>query len=432
MNTSKSHAVVRSFFTFKLLFSSEKSRNVEKSLFNTNLEVPTSCSEKSEKISSSLHIPNQCISKDISVNKLEEPSNIISTGKYDYCNINYSEKFVKIVQNSNYASISSPDFLGKADNLALSNFNSNPENISSSSKKPTAVINSFNSTSELISCSTNSSNEFMSRETLVDKLDQPSNVFCTDKYGKYNINTSQQSTDTVQKFSSDLSKVSDLLLPALEKTVTATVFCFNSNPEFLYSCSDKPVIATSASSLNSGESITDSNLNTAGESSRVAVVSTCNRYDVATYRSKAPFISEIEKKDLIKNVFAPDDNFSFPETNRSCKSEWFKWFPWLYYSPSEDAVYCLACVLFGLKFPEKASRVKNFYSRPFRHWSAAVSACKVHAEVKKKIKKVLMSHANHCIVKHGLFLGRPFRRHRDDSQYHQMLENIQMVVWVTL
>ena len=100
-----------------------------------NLEVLTSCSEKSE-IFSSLEIPNQCISKDISVSTLEEPSNIISAGKYDNWKINYSEKFVKIVQNSNCASLSSPGLSEKADNLALSNFNSNCENLSSSSKKP--------------------------------------------------------------------------------------------------------------------------------------------------------------------------------------------------------------------------------------------------------------------------------------------------------
>ena len=340
----------------KLLFSSEKSRNVEKSLFNINLEVSTSCSEKSEKISSSLEIPNQCISNNISVNNLEESSNIISTGKYDNCNINYPEKFVKIVQNPNSASLSVLAYWKKVDNLTLSNFNSNSENISFSSKKHTVFINSFNSTSELISSSTKSSNEFMSRETLVDKLEQPPNVFCTGKYGKYNINTSQQFTDIVQKFNSHLSKVSDFPFSALEKTVTATVSCFNSSPEFLSSCSDKSVIATSTSSLNFGKSITDSNLNSVG------VVSTCNKYYVATYRSNAPFISDIEKKDLIKNVFVPDDNFSFPETNRSFKSEWFTWFPWLCYSPSEDAVYCLACVLLGHKLSEKATRVKNVYS----------------------------------------------------------------------
>ena len=209
--------------------------------------------------------------------------------------------------------------------------------------------------------------------------------------------------------------------------MTATVSSFDSNPDFLSSCSDKSVIA-------------DSNLNT-----------------------KAPFISDIKKKDLIKNVFVPDDNFSFPEKNRSFKSEWFKRFPRLCYSPSEDAVYCLACVLFGHKFPAKASRVQSFYSQPFKHWPAAVSACKVHAEGKKKNKQSsnepcqslhsktwsiltnIMAHLKGSgeeievmltkkfkeveknrnelkpIVDTVILLGRlglPFRGYRDDSQYH--------------
>ena len=72
MNTSKTCAIVRSFssnsvLSPKLLFFSEKSRNVGNSLFNKSLEVPSS--------SSSLEIPDQCVSKDISVNNVEEPSN---------------------------------------------------------------------------------------------------------------------------------------------------------------------------------------------------------------------------------------------------------------------------------------------------------------------------------------------------------------------
>ena len=85
------------------------------------------------------------------------------------------------MQNSSSASISSPRVLEKADNLALSN-NSDSENISFSSKKPAVVKNSFNLTSKLISSSTKSSNELMSRETFVEKLEQPSNLFCTGKY----------------------------------------------------------------------------------------------------------------------------------------------------------------------------------------------------------------------------------------------------------
>ena len=44
----------------------------------------------------------------------------------------------------------------KTDNPALSNFNSNCENLFSSSKRPNININSFNSTSKLISSSTGS------------------------------------------------------------------------------------------------------------------------------------------------------------------------------------------------------------------------------------------------------------------------------------
>ena len=47
----------------------------------------------------------------------------------------------------------------------------------------------------------------------------------------------------------------------------------------------------------------------------------------------------------------------------------------------------MACVFFGHKFPEKASRVNNFYFQAFRHWPAAVSASKVHAEGKKEKKE---------------------------------------------
>ena len=79
----------------------------------------------------------------------------------------------------------------------------------------------------MLSSTAESSNEFMSGETLIGRLEQPSNMFCTGKYGKYIINTSQESTDTVENFSSTLSKVSDLHTSAWEKTVTASVSCFN-------------------------------------------------------------------------------------------------------------------------------------------------------------------------------------------------------------
>ena len=99
------------------------------------------------------------------------------------------------------------------------------------------------------SSNTESWKEFMSRETLVNKSEQSPDVFYTGTCAKYNLNTSQQSTDTAWNFNCNLSKVSDLPLSALEKSLTATVSCFNPNPEFLSSGSDECVIATSAPSL---------------------------------------------------------------------------------------------------------------------------------------------------------------------------------------
>ena len=80
----------------------------------------------------------------------------------------------------------------------------------------------------------------------------------------------------------------------------------------------------------------------------------------------------------------PKKNFRFPETIRYFKYEWLLLFPWISYSPSEDASYCLSCVLFGHDFPTKATRVKNLFSRSFRAWPSAVSYFIAHCEGKKK------------------------------------------------
>ena len=89
----------------------------------------------------------------------------------------------------------------------------------------------------------------------------------------------------MQNFNSDLKF--RIYLRLLLKNRTGTVACFNSNPEFLSPCSHNYIIATSASSLNSGKSITDSNLKTAGESLRgVSVVSTCKRYMLQIIRQR--------------------------------------------------------------------------------------------------------------------------------------------------
>ena len=223
----------------------------------------------------------------------------------------------------------------------------------------------------------------MSRETLVNKSEQSSDVFYTGKYAKYNINTSQQSTDTVWNFNCNLSKVSDLPLSALEKSVTATVSCFNSNPEFLSSGSDKSVIATSAS----GKSTTDSNLSTADESRSVGAVSTCNSYDVAAYRWNVALMSNIEKKDLLKNIFVQMTNCLFQKTievlslNGSNGSLGYV----ILQVKMQFIVWLVLCLV--TSFLKKHQVSKDLYSQPFRHWPEAFSVCNVHAEWKKKKKE---------------------------------------------
>ena len=80
----------------------------------------------------------------------------------------------------------------------------------------------------------------------------------------------------------------------------------------------------------------------------------------------------------------PEKNFHFSETTRSFKYEWLLLVPWLCYSPSEDASYCLYWVLFGHDFPTKTFWVKYLFSQLFRAWTSAVFYFRAHCEDKKK------------------------------------------------
>ena len=60
-----------------------------------------------------------------------------------------------------------------------------------------------------------------------------------------------------------------------------------------------------------------------------------------------------QKYALIKNVFKPDQYFSFPVTERNFVFSWINTFTWLCYSRWEDGAYCLQCVLFGAIYPGK-------------------------------------------------------------------------------
>ena len=52
-----------------------------------------------------------------------------------------------------------------------------------------------------------------------------------------------------------------------------------------------------------------------------------SKYDVITYKEKAPHISYGEKVDLIKNGFTPEKKICFPKTKRSLTYKWILLFP---------------------------------------------------------------------------------------------------------
>ena len=108
-------------------------------------------------------------------------------------------------------------------------------------------------------------------------------------------------------------------------------------------------------------------------------VNSCE-FDVSLYREKVKGLNTAQISNLIKNVFKPEKQFPFPKTNgRSFRYNWLDLYPWLCYSPLKDGGYCLSCVLFGDRFPGKASKLKNLFSEPFRRWNDASTSFKRHA-----------------------------------------------------
>ena len=77
------------------------------------------------------------------------------------------------------------------------------------------------------------------------------------------------------------------------------------------------------------------------------------------------------KLKLIKQ--APDDKFHYPTVfmhgcKRRFKPEWTQRHSWLHYSPSEDGVYCKACVLFA-PVDVKQQKLGSLVNKPFSIWT---------------------------------------------------------------
>lgn len=126
----------------------------------------------------------------------------------------------------------------------------------------------------------------------------------------------------------------------------------------------------------------------------------------------------------------------------------------LCYSPSLDGAFCLACILFGDRFPAKRTKTCNLFSQPLHRWNDASIILKHHSglmgwrwhgctfpaffknivwcyptqpieviienNVKKEVeasRSKLRSTVDTVLT--CFRLGLPFRDHRDGSQYHR-------------
>ena len=70
------------------------------------------------------------------------------------------------------------------------------------------------------------------------------------------------------------------------------------------------------------------------------------KYDIENFRYRGSNLSDIQRKEIVQNVFVPNGFFHFPKVDRrQFKGEQLKQFPWLCYSPSMGGGFCLACVL---------------------------------------------------------------------------------------
>ena len=146
----------------------------------------------------------------------------------------------------------------------------------------------------------------------------PELVLCTPQ-GSYK-STSQHSSFSNSKSGTSFSDTS-LILSSPSKSVLTSKISDSSKsfkgPTLLHSKLSDNSNRDHPSYCNPGLPITKAiDVNTGKLSEPFVKLFNCNRYDVATYKAKAPYLINPEQKDLMKNVFGPDGNFVFPETER--------------------------------------------------------------------------------------------------------------------
>ena len=188
----------------------------------------------------------------------------------------------------------------------------------------------------------------------------------------------------------------------------------------------------------------------------------CDPNDIGLFFNKA--MTDVEKYELITNVWKPDSNFDFP-FHVDSKRHWRfqstyinekspNFIPWLCYSAYLDSAFCLPCVLFGHAFSSHhGSQLKKLFTEPFTRWNgaprrwedhqkkskmhddatSAMSTLKRQMEGKEKrineacntAMRIRMTENRKKIkpiMKTVVLCGKqniPLRGHRDDSQYKE-------------
>ena len=77
------------------------------------------------------------------------------------------------------------------------------------------------------------------------------------------------------------------------------------------------------------------------------------KLDIEEFLAKQEILNDVSRKDLLDNVFQPEEGFTFPTKwlhgcFRSFNFKlWTKRYPFLVYNRSMDSVFCLSCVLFA-------------------------------------------------------------------------------------
>ncbi|XP_057299418.1 52 kDa repressor of the inhibitor of the protein kinase-like [Hydractinia symbiolongicarpus] len=121
--------------------------------------------------------------------------------------------------------------------------------------------------------------------------------------------------------------------------------------------------------------------------------------DVAYYRLRVKEgMTDKQIFDLINQTFSPSADYTYPKTlKRQFRSKWLKDYPWLRYSPAYYGAFCLPCVLFGSKFPDKCGKIQNLFLQPFTKWNDATRSFNQHQSTKNGLHEFTSTVFNNFI-----------------------------------